>query len=90
MHGVAFGHAPTHLLDAAVPLSTLPGRAHLQSADNGQYDVRTTGVIVADSSVGSRDFSVAGPQAWNRLVRLPTHISSSNGICRDFQAPSEN
>ena len=36
-----------YLLHAAVPLSTLPGRAHLRSADNGQYDVRrTTGVIV--------------------------------------------
>ena len=33
------------------------------------------------SSVGSQAFSVAGPQACNQL---PT-----NGLCRDFQAPSK-
>ena len=34
MHDVTFGYAPTYLRDAVVPLSTLPGREHLQSADN--------------------------------------------------------
>ena len=29
MHGVAFGYAPSYLLCAVVPLSTLSGRAHL-------------------------------------------------------------
>ena len=62
MHGVAFGYAPSYLLHAAVQLSTLPGRAHLRSADNGQYDVPRV-----SSSVGSRAFSVAGPRAWNPL-----------------------
>ena len=60
---VAFGYAPSYLLDAAVPLSKLPGRAHLQSADNGQYDVPRV-----SSSVGSRAFSVAGPRSWNQLL----------------------
>jgi len=39
MHGVAFGYAPTCLLDATVPLSALPGRAHLRSADSACFDV---------------------------------------------------
>jgi len=58
MHGVAFGYAPAYLLDAVVPLSLLPGRAHLRSADSGQYDIPRT-----SSSVGSKAFSVAGPKA---------------------------
>ena len=37
MHGVAFGYASTYLLDATVPLSALPGRAHQRSADSGYY-----------------------------------------------------
>jgi len=56
MQGVTFGYASTYLQHAVVPLSTLPGRAHLRSADTGQYD--TPGV---SSSAGSRAFSVAGP-----------------------------
>ena len=40
MHGVVFGYVlATYLLDAVVPLSKLPGRAHLRSADNGLFDV---------------------------------------------------
>jgi len=72
MHGVAFGHAPTYLLDAVVPLSTLLGRAHLRSADNGQYDVPRV-----SSSVGSRAFYVAGPRAWNRL---PTSLRQMESV----------
>ena len=63
MHGVAFVYAPSYLLRAAVPLSTLPGRAHLWSADNEQYDVPQM-----SSSVGSRALFVAGPRAWNQLL----------------------
>ena len=62
MHAVAFGCAPSYVLPAAVPLSTLPGRAHLRSADNGQYDVPRV-----SSSVGSRAFFIAGLRAWNQL-----------------------
>jgi len=58
MHGVAFGYALSNLLDAVVPVSMLPGRMHLRSADNGLCDVSRV-----SSSAGSRAFSVAGPQA---------------------------
>jgi len=66
VHTDAFGYAPTHILDAVVPVSMLPGRTHLRSADSGLYDVPRV-----SSSVGSRAFSVAGPQAWNQLLYLP-------------------
>jgi len=46
MHGVAFGYALTYLLDAVIPVSMLPGRTHLRSADNGQYDVPRAGLKV--------------------------------------------
>ena len=62
MHGVAFDYAPTYLRYAVVPLSTLPGRAHLRSVDSRQYDVPRVSTLA-----GSRAFSVAGPQAWNQL-----------------------
>jgi len=70
VHTDAFGYAPTYLLDAVVPVSMLPGRTHLRSADSGLYDVPRV-----SSSVGSRAFSVAGPQAWN-------HLPTCTSICQ--------
>jgi len=68
---VAFRYAPTYLQHAAVPLLTLPGRAHLRSTDTGQYDI--PGV---SSLASSRAFSVVEPQAWNRL---PTSLRNNDG-----------
>jgi len=68
MHGIAFGYAPSYLLDATVPVSALPGRAHLRSTDSVCFDIPRV-----SSSVGSRAFSVAGPQAWNRLPAALRH-----------------
>ena len=56
--------------DAVVPLSTLPGRKHLRSAEGGQYDVPR--VL---SRVGSRAFSVASPRAWNQLFASLRHTN---------------
>ena len=70
MHDVAFGYAPAYLLDAVVPLSLLPGRAHLRSVDSGEYDIPRT-----SSSMGSRAFSVVGPKAWNQLPTSVHHIN---------------
>ena len=70
MHGLASGYAPTYLRDAVMPIATLPGRAHLRSADSGQYDVQRV-----SSLAGSRAFSVAGPQAWNQLPACLRHTN---------------
>ena len=72
MHGSASGYALTYLLDAFMPLSTLPGRAHLWSAHSGQYDVPQV-----SSLAGSRAFSVAGPKAWNQL---PASLHQTNFV----------
>ena len=72
MHGVAFGYAPTYLVSTWRCRATLdtPGREHLQSVDSGQYDVPRV-----SSRVGSRAFSVAGPQAWNQLPASLRHTN---------------
>ena len=72
MHGVAFDYAPTYLRDAVVPLWSMPGRAHLRSADSGQYDVPRV-----STSAGPRAFPVAGPLAWNQL---PPSLRNMNCI----------
>jgi len=55
----------TYLQHVVVALATLPGLAHLHSADCGQYTVRR--VL---SLVGSRAFSVAVSKSFNRLFAL--------------------
>jgi len=80
MHGVACGYAPAYLLDAVVPLSLLPGRANLRSADSGPYDMTRT-----SSSVGSRAFSVAGLKAWNGLPASVRHINCVATFKRDLK-----
>ena len=72
MHGVAFDYAPTYLRDVVVPLWTMPGRAHLRSADSGQYDVPRVSTLA-----GPRAFSVASPLAWNQL---PASLRNMNCI----------
>jgi len=63
MHGVVYGHTPRYLSDMVVPVSHLPGRAHLRSAQRGHFDVPRSRTVF-----GSRSFSVAVPQAWNELL----------------------
>ena len=62
----------TVLRDVVVPLWTMPGRAHLRSADSGQYDVPRVSTLA-----GPRAFSVAGPLAWNQL---PASLRNMNCI----------
>jgi len=63
--------APAYLADYCVPVSTVPGRHHLQSARRHQLSVPR----VQRSTFGTRAFSVAGPTVWNSLpddLRDPT------------------
>jgi len=46
------------------PVTHLPGRAHLRSAKNGDYNCPR--VL---SGFGRLSFSVSGPDAWNSLPR---------------------
>jgi len=71
MHGVVYGHTPRYLSDMVVPVSHLPGRAHLRSAQRGHFDVLRSRTVF-----GSRSFSVAAPQAWNELPADIRHINT--------------
>jgi len=62
MHGVVYGHTPRYLSDMVVPVSHLPGRVHLRSAQRGHFDVPRSRTVF-----GSRSFSLAAPQALNDL-----------------------
>jgi len=62
MHGVVHGHAPEYVVDMVVPVSHLPGRSHLRSAQRGHFDIPRS-----RTAFGSRSFSTAAPLAWNEL-----------------------
>jgi len=45
MHGVVYRHTPGYLCDMVVPVSHLPGRAHLRSAQRGHFDVPSSRTV---------------------------------------------
>ena len=57
-----YKYGPSYLTELLVPVSELPGRSRLRSADSFKFDVPRV-----KSAVGSRAFSVSGPRAWNGL-----------------------
>jgi len=56
--------SPLYISNIIIPVTHLPGRAHLRSAKNGDYN--TARVL---SGFGQRSFSVSGPDDWNSLSR---------------------
>jgi len=56
MHSVVHGQAPSYIYDIVMPVTRLPGCAHLRSAHQGHYDVPRV-----DTGLGQRSFAVAGP-----------------------------
>ena len=61
-HAAFYKYGPVYLTELFVPVSQLPGRSRLRSADSFMLDVPRV-----KSSVGGRAFSVSGPRAWNDL-----------------------
>ena len=71
LHGVA----PSYLTEFCRPVSTIPGRCHLRSADTGVLFTPCT-----KTSIGQRSFAVSGPATWNNLpseLRLYEHSATS-------------
>jgi len=56
------GLAPPYLAVDCVPVTSLPSRRHLRSAESGCLAI--TG---ARTTLGSRNFAVAGAKIWNSL-----------------------
>ena len=66
VHKVVDGHAPSYLTDMLTAVTDVLSRSTLRDASNGDYVVPRTRL-----KFGERAFSVAAPQAWNRL---PTEL----------------
>jgi len=56
------GLAPSYLADVFTPVSSVVVRWHLRSANSGALVVPRT-----RTTIGRRDFAVAGPATWNSL-----------------------
>ena len=75
------GMAPDYLSTICHPVSRLPGRPNLRSANCGQLDVPR----VTLSSCGVRAFAHANPSPWNTL---PVHVKTITTFMRYLKALS--
>ena len=69
------------LITIVTPVTHLPGRAHLRSAKNGDYNIPR--VL---SGFGQRSFSVSGPDAWNSLPRQLRGITVASTFKRHLKS----
>jgi len=76
-----FGQAPSYISDIVTPVTHLPGRAHIRSAKNGDYNIPR--VL---SGFGQRSFSVSGPDAWNSLPRPLRGIAVASTFKRHLKS----
>jgi len=81
MHSVFYGQAPSYISEIVTPVTHLPGRAHLRSAKNGDYNIPR--VL---SGFGQRSFSVSGPDAWNSLPRPLRGIAVASTFKRHLKS----
>ena len=63
MRNCLAGQAPVYLRELCVPVSSLPGRRSLRSADQGDLVVPRVRLATAQR----RSFAVVGPSVWNAL-----------------------
>ena len=72
-HRALNGTAPRYIRELLHPVADVVSRSHLRSASNGDLVVPSTRL-----KTGERAFSVAAPQAWNRLpVELKTMVDTA-------------
>ena len=71
MHGIKYNHCPDYLRNDVVLCSEVPTLARLRSSTHGEFVKRR-----ANFKYGKRAFSVAGPNAWNKLSTELKIISS--------------
>jgi hypothetical protein len=62
VHKSIIGHAPTYINNLLTAVADVPSRSALRDAAKGNFVVPRTRI-----KLGERAFSVAAPQAWNRL-----------------------
>jgi len=66
VHKSLLGHMPEYISDLLTSVASIPGRSTLRTSSCGNLIVPRT-----RRRIGDRAFSVAAPQAWNRL---PTEL----------------
>jgi len=76
MYNALAGRCPEYINDIVAPVASNPGRKQLRSA--ARSDVI---VPLCRTKFGSRAFSVAGPEVWNRL---PQSVRSADTV-REFR-----
>ena len=75
------GLAPSYLADVCTPVSSVVSRWQLRSANSGALVVPRT-----RTTIGRRDFAVAGPATWNTLpVDLQISSLSRNTFAKKTQ-----
>ena len=65
------GLAPPYLAVDCVPVTSLLSRRHLLSAESGCLAVTGT-----TTTLGSRNFAVAGAKVWNSLPTTPLSVTA--------------
>ena len=68
VHKSVVGHAPVYMSNQLTAVADVPSRSALRDAAKGNFVVPRTRL-----KLGERAFSVAAPQAWNRL---PTELKT--------------
>jgi len=76
MHNALAGRCPEYIKDIVAPVASNPGRQQLRSAARSDVIVPR-----CRTKFGSRAFSIAGPEVWNRL---PQSVRSADTV-RQFR-----
>ena len=76
------GLAPSYLADVCTPVSSVVGRWQLRSANSGALIVPHT-----RTTIGWRDFAIAGPATWNSV---PVDLRTSSLFRDTFAKKAQN
>jgi hypothetical protein len=79
-HAAFYKYGPAYLTGLLVPVSELPGRTRLRSAESLKFNVPRVKL-----AVGGRAFSVSGPRAWNDLPQSLQAISDQMTFKRQLK-----
>jgi len=80
VHKSLLGHVPEFISDLLTSVANIPGRSTLRASSCGNLVVPRT-----CRHIGYRAFSVAAPQAWNRLPTELKLLHSTDSFRRDLK-----
>jgi len=74
LHSLASVLCPEYIKDVVTPVASDPGRQQLRSAARSEFIIPRS-----RTKFGGQDFSIAGPEVWNRL---PQAVRSAASVCQ--------